>query len=123
MQTSKTNPSSQEIGRNIRILRHKIGWTQTDVARKLKISTPAYSKIETGKTDMNISRLNELAEIFNVDIYTMIGPNRNSLTNDLNAQVLSLNQELLQTRRDLNNLQEKTIGLYEELAELKNQKA
>ena len=36
------------IGKNIRRLRQKKGWSQSQVAAELKISVPAFSKIETG---------------------------------------------------------------------------
>jgi transcriptional regulator with XRE-family HTH domain len=43
----KTNKS---VGMNIRTLRHQRGWSQEDVADRLGISIPAFSKIETGVT-------------------------------------------------------------------------
>ncbi|RZL30334.1 MAG: XRE family transcriptional regulator, partial [Pedobacter sp.] len=54
------------IGSNIRQLRQKNGWSQGDVAQRLKISIPAFSKIETGITDINISRLEQIANLFDV---------------------------------------------------------
>jgi transcriptional regulator with XRE-family HTH domain len=42
------------IGKNIRTLRQKHGWSQGQVASRLHISIPAFSKIETGITDINI---------------------------------------------------------------------
>ncbi len=36
------------IGKNIRQLRQKNGWSQGEVAKRLSISIPAFSKIETG---------------------------------------------------------------------------
>jgi transcriptional regulator with XRE-family HTH domain len=36
------------LGKNIRDLRHRKGWSQEDIALKLDISIPAFSKIETG---------------------------------------------------------------------------
>jgi transcriptional regulator with XRE-family HTH domain len=53
----KTNKS---VGKNIRTLRHQRGWSQEDVANRLGISIPAFSKIETGVTDINLSRLEQI---------------------------------------------------------------
>jgi len=36
------------LGKKIRLLRHQKGWSQEDVAKRLDISIPAFSKIETG---------------------------------------------------------------------------
>jgi transcriptional regulator with XRE-family HTH domain len=33
------------LGKKIRLLRHQKGWSQEDVAKKLDISIPAFSKI------------------------------------------------------------------------------
>lgn len=38
------------------------------MADELHISTSAYSKIETGKTDPSIGRIGEIAEILDVDV-------------------------------------------------------
>jgi len=48
------------IGKEIKKLRQKLNFTQYLVAEKLGISIPAFSKIETGITDINRSRLKQL---------------------------------------------------------------
>jgi len=68
------NASINTLGTNIRSLRQKLGWNQAEAAKRLQISTPAFSKIETGITDISISRLNELADIFQVDVASIIAP-------------------------------------------------
>ena len=52
------------LGKKIKALRQQKDWLQGDVAKKLNISIPAYSKIESDITDINISRLKQIAEIF-----------------------------------------------------------
>ena len=44
------------LGKKIRLLRHQKGWSQEDVAKRLDISIPAFSKIETGITDWKFAR-------------------------------------------------------------------
>src|ERR1700753_2506230 len=61
----KTNKT---IGKNIRTFRHQHGWSQEDVANRLGISIPAFSKIETGVTDINLSRLEQIADIYEIDV-------------------------------------------------------
>jgi transcriptional regulator with XRE-family HTH domain len=47
--------------------------TQDSVAAKLDLSTRAYSKIETGETQLTINRLNEIAAIFEMDPMEILG--------------------------------------------------
>ena len=54
------------VAKAIRLLRQQRGWTQHDVAQRLEISIPSLSKIETGITDLNLSRLNQIAKLFNL---------------------------------------------------------
>ena len=61
------------LGKKIRLLRHQRSWSQEDVAKQLDISIPAFSKIETGITDVNLSRLEQIATLFGmskvIDLY------------------------------------------------------
>jgi transcriptional regulator with XRE-family HTH domain len=50
----------QDLGRKIKLMRQQNGWSQGDVAKRLDISVPAFSKIETGVTDINLSRLEQI---------------------------------------------------------------
>ena len=52
----------QTLGKKIRLLRHQKSWSQEDVAKQLGISIPAFSKIETGITDINLSRLEQISK-------------------------------------------------------------
>ena len=54
----------QDLGKKIKMLRQQNGWSQGDVAKRLDISVPAFSKIETGVTDINLSRLEQIVTIF-----------------------------------------------------------
>lgn len=62
----------KEIGERIRAARVKNKLTQEDVAIKLKVTPSAYTKIERGETDPSATRLFELANIFKVDIVTLL---------------------------------------------------
>ena len=103
------------IGKNIRQLRQKKGWSQGEVAKRLQISIPAFSKIETGITDINISRLEQIAALFGVstmDIISREGENPNLLNSD---EVVSLKNKLLAREEEIIKLQKKVIDLYEEI--------
>jgi transcriptional regulator with XRE-family HTH domain len=108
----KTNKSA---GKNIRTLRHERGWSQEDVANRLGISIPAFSKIETGVTDINLSRLEQIANIFEVSVVNLLSL---EYVEEPNTQDLSLSiiQKKLNDREtEITNLQRKVILLYEEL--------
>ncbi|WP_114938490.1 helix-turn-helix domain-containing protein [Mucilaginibacter endophyticus] len=107
----KTNKS---VGKNIRTLRHQHGWSQEDVANRLGISIPAFSKIETGVTDINLSRLEQIANIFDVNVVHLLALDSEEV--DVKPSSLSVAQKkLIDRESEIANLQRKVILLYEEL--------
>ena len=107
----KTNKS---VGKNIRAFRHQRGWSQEDVANRLGISIPAFSKIETGITDINLSRLEQIANIYEVNVVTLLSPD----AEDTEPQISSLSiaqKKITDREAEIANLQRKMILLYEEL--------
>ncbi|PST82131.1 transcriptional regulator [Pedobacter yulinensis] len=100
------------IGKNIRQLRQKQGWSQGEVAKRLNISIPAFSKIETGITDVNLSRLSQIANLFDVSVVSIIDTNGE---NNSNLDEIKNLKELLTSRElEIIKLQKKVIDLYEE---------
>jgi transcriptional regulator with XRE-family HTH domain len=63
------------VGKRIKFLRQYNNWHQPIVAGMLKITVSSYSKIETGCTDLNFSRLTQIAEIYQVDITELLSEN------------------------------------------------
>lgn len=61
-----------EIGHKIRKLRELRNYSQEFMALKLGISQVAYSKIETGQTQMNLQRLEKIAETLEIDPFTLM---------------------------------------------------
>jgi transcriptional regulator with XRE-family HTH domain len=55
------------ITKRIKLLRHKKGLSQEDMASKLFISQSAYAKLETGKTYTWATHLEKLCEILEVN--------------------------------------------------------
>jgi transcriptional regulator with XRE-family HTH domain len=107
----KTNKS---VGKNIRTLRHQHGWSQEDVANRLGISIPAFSKIETGVTDINLSRLEQIANIFEINVAQILSIDAEDM--DITPSNLSIAQKkLIDRESEIANLQRKVILLYEEL--------
>src|SRR3954464_13022444 len=107
----KTNKT---IGKNIRTFRHQHGWSQEDVASRLGISIPAFSKIETGVTDINLSRLEQIANIYEIDVVQILAMDAEEV--EQTPSNLSIVQKrLLDREAEIVNLQRKVILLYEEL--------
>jgi XRE family transcriptional regulator, regulator of sulfur utilization len=55
-----------EIGNNIRRIREIKTYTQEAVAEKVGMSVSAYGDIERGKSDVNFTRLGEIAKALEV---------------------------------------------------------
>jgi transcriptional regulator with XRE-family HTH domain len=56
------------IGKFIKRIRESKNFTQDDMAYELGISRGGYNKIESGKTNVSIKRLHEIAQILEVNI-------------------------------------------------------
>ncbi|MCC8407341.1 helix-turn-helix domain-containing protein [Mucilaginibacter sp. UR6-1] len=111
---SEKKRTNKSIGKNIRILRHQRGWSQEDVANRLGISIPAFSKIETGVTDINLSRLEQIANIFEVAVvYLLANDIEEAEPEPSNLSVAQ--KKLLERENEIATLQRKVILLYEEL--------
>lgn len=56
------------VNEKIRLIREAKGLTQEQVAEKLKISVNSYGDIERGNNDIKLSRLKEIAELFEIKL-------------------------------------------------------
>ena len=52
------------VGHRLQMLRMEKNLTQEQMGEKLNLSTSAYCKIEYGETDLTLTRLNKIADIF-----------------------------------------------------------
>lgn len=59
---------NMEVHEAIRTMREINQLTQEQVAERLGMSINGYSKIERGKTKLSIDKLEQLAELFNVNV-------------------------------------------------------
>lgn len=67
------------IGKRIKAERVKHKLTQEDMAERIETSIAFYSRIETGRTHINLSRIIEIADILNVSAgYFLTGIEQNS---------------------------------------------
>ena len=108
----KTNKT---IGKNIRTFRHQHGWSQEDVANRLGISIPAFSKIETGITDINLSRLEQISNLFEMSVVQLLTFNDLEADQKFVNELEVVNKKLTDRETEIIDLQKKVIELFEEL--------
>jgi len=108
------------LGKKIRLLRHQKGWSQEDVAKQLDISIPAFSKIETGITDINLSRLEQISTLFDMTIVQLLTYNDPEQEVKYATDLEIVTKKLQEREIELIDLQKKVIELYEELRNVKS---
>ncbi|QLB42254.1 MULTISPECIES: helix-turn-helix domain-containing protein [Mannheimia] len=61
-----------KVHEKIKLLRENNHWTQEEMAQKLSMTTKGYAKIERGETISNLPRIEQIAEVFNMDICELL---------------------------------------------------
>lgn len=56
----------------IREQRENLNWSQEQMAEKLNLTANGYAKIERGETKLYLDRLEQIAQVFNVDITKLL---------------------------------------------------
>ncbi|MCO5935395.1 helix-turn-helix domain-containing protein [Mucilaginibacter sp. RB4R14] len=103
------------LGKKIRLLRHQKGWSQEEVAKRLSISIPAFSKIETGITDINLSRLEQIAVLFEMTVVQLLTYNEVGHDKQIASELENVSKKLMDRETEVIDLQKKVIELFEEL--------
>lgn len=93
-------------------LRLQNHFVQEQVAGLLNVSVPAYSKMETGRTDLNYSRIKALAAIYNISLVELFTPEEKLSPGQPTASE-ALMAKLLLRQQEINSLREQSIKLYE----------
>ncbi|MDO5357240.1 MAG: helix-turn-helix transcriptional regulator [Conchiformibius sp.] len=63
----------------IRLMRELNRWSQDEMAKKLNMSLNGYAKIERGETKLYLEKLNQIAQIFNVDLLELVSSNNQGM--------------------------------------------
>ncbi len=86
------------------------------MAKRLDISIPAFSKIETGITDVNLSRLEQISSLFDMDVVELLTFNDDNKDQKKSTSELEILVSKVKEREaEIVQLQKKVIDLYEEL--------
>jgi len=62
----------KKFGLNVKIQRLKKGFTQEELASKLNMHLTYLAKIETGRINMSLGKILEIARILNTDINNLL---------------------------------------------------
>lgn len=68
-----------EIHDKIRFIREQQHMTQEEMAEKLNLSASAYSKMERGETKLHYEKLQQVANIFHMNLTDLIGLNERNI--------------------------------------------
>jgi transcriptional regulator with XRE-family HTH domain len=67
------------VHEKIKFIRQLKGWSQDEVAEKLAMSANGYGNIERGETDVNLSRLEQIAAVFGIELSDLIALNEKNV--------------------------------------------
>jgi transcriptional regulator with XRE-family HTH domain len=65
------------INEKIRFMRQQKGWSQEEIADRLNMSPNGYGNIERGYTNINMTKLNEIAELFDASLSELFECDKN----------------------------------------------
>lgn len=95
------------LGDKIRYFRNLKNWSQEEMADKLNLSLPAYSKIERNITDVGFKRLTQIAKTFGLTVVELLSTSESGITQS------DLQKLLAERDKEINKLQKKIIELLE----------
>ncbi|MEN9460544.1 MAG: hypothetical protein RIS84_564 [Pseudomonadota bacterium] len=70
-----------QLHEKIKLIRTVKGWSQEEVAERLSMSVNGYANIERGETDIHLSRLEQIARIFEIELAELFGMNDKNIFN------------------------------------------
>lgn len=100
-----------KVNEKIKNYREKNKWSQEDMANQLQMSASAYAKIERGDTRLHLDKLQQIAQVFNIDVFDLmpndakniiVNINENGESNNTNYSVT--NDVLAKEIENLKNL-------------------
>lgn len=68
-----------QINDKVRMMRELRSWSQEEMAHRLGMSTNGYAKLERGETRLNIPKLEQIAEVFDIDLSDLLAVNERSV--------------------------------------------
>lgn len=109
------------LNKRIKFLRNIKGWTQEDMAEKLKMSVIGYGNIERGDADIALSRLEEIAKLLGVELQELFSAEGKIVINLGDASITngyygeSTHQNVTYVQKELEHQLEKDQLIIEQL--------
>lgn len=99
-----------ELHEKIRLMRELNHWTQEELAEKLNISPSGYAKIERGENSVNVERLEQIANVFNINVWQLMKPDDktyvlqiinkdNRIISESNSAIFSVNSNTAEVEK------------------------
>ncbi len=101
------------IGENIKKFRELKGLTREQMADYLNLSVSAYGNIERNKTDLTISRVQQIAQILAVDISQIMNFDASQIFNITNNQLVQGFGSKVENHNHSDEYREKYIKMLE----------
>lgn len=95
------------LGSKIKSIRESKGLTQEDIAYELEISLGAYSKIERSVTDINLSRIEQIAKILKLSVQELFAYGEKSELDKLKKLVEEKDKEIMDLQKKIIKLMDK----------------
>ena len=67
------------LNQKIRTIREQNALSQEDMATKMNMSVNGYAKIERGETKLRLDKLEQIAQIFNLDIVELLSSDQQNI--------------------------------------------
>ncbi|GAA4157376.1 hypothetical protein GCM10022217_17180 [Chryseobacterium ginsenosidimutans] len=77
---------TMSLGVKLRKLRDTKSWSQTEIADRLRVSQPAYHLWETDQAKPTTENLLRIAEIYNLDLYSLLDTQDQNIINNSTFQ-------------------------------------
>ncbi|MEI7839255.1 MAG: helix-turn-helix transcriptional regulator [Methylococcaceae bacterium] len=118
------------VNEKIKLVREAKGFTQEQVAEKLQMSKNGYGDIERGATDPKLSKLEKIAEAFNMELSELVdltdkgtvnvnfSNQRNTKSHHQNHVYVGSQAAELKEQQLINDFQNKEITLLKRIIEL-----
>lgn len=108
----------ERIAEKIRMLRLSKNFSQQNMADELNLTVAAYSNIERGVSEINLTRLSDICRILDTTPVEMIAEDLHMKEPDMHYQS-NVNQQLLLMMKQLELFQKQLESLQAELEALK----
>ena len=116
------------VNEKIRKVRESKAWSQEQMAEKLNMSLNGYAKIERGETKLYIDKLEQIAQVFDIDVVELMQSDGKNICFQIESPLSSVYQgggetqmliEIERLKLELSHAREKE-GLLNKLLEQKD---